>query len=361
MNIPQEHISAIQSFGYTGSEAQFLYLVATHSGYFTQRHFANFLGQKPGSAVHSLIERALARKHVKQTVLQNNARVYQLFHRPMYRAVEKENLRNRRVHSLEFAKTRLAILDFVLAHPDRDYLETEPQKVEYFHEHFHIAPENLPGRTYQGSNLSPATMRYFVDKFPMFRGPHTPSLLPVVTFTYVDPGLQNLKGFALHLDTYFGFLKRLPRFRFIYACPSETTFAKAQRAFAMPFAAEANYPAAQATKYFALRALWEAGRYERLSNDDLEFLNAARRRFAGDVFETVYRQWCARQSPQGNVSGVMELLVPRQQDISFETWRLPYDYSDFDQNSQVRRKPPRNRFSERVSTRFSDRNDRNPE
>jgi hypothetical protein len=230
--------------------------------------------------------------------------------------------------------------------------------VQYFHEHFHLAPEHLPGRTYQGSNLSPATVRYFVDKFPMFRA----SLpLPVATFTYVDPGLQNLKAFALHLDSYFGFWKRLPRFHFIYACPSERTFAKAQRAFEARFSSNADHPVAQAKKYFALRRLWEAGRYERLSNEDLEFLNEARRTFAGDIFETLYKQRCTRQGSGQEMSGTMEVMVPLSQEISFEAWRLPYDYSDFDQNSQVRRKPPRNRLSDRLSPRLSDPHDGNAE
>jgi hypothetical protein len=43
MKIPNEYIEAIRTFGYTEPEATFLYIVAIHSGYFTQRQFGNLI------------------------------------------------------------------------------------------------------------------------------------------------------------------------------------------------------------------------------------------------------------------------------------------------------------------------------
>ncbi len=40
MNIPSERINALATFGYTEREAEFLYTVATFSGFFVQRQFA---------------------------------------------------------------------------------------------------------------------------------------------------------------------------------------------------------------------------------------------------------------------------------------------------------------------------------
>lgn len=37
-----EHIAAIQTLGYTGDEARFLYIVATHAGYFVPHQFISF-------------------------------------------------------------------------------------------------------------------------------------------------------------------------------------------------------------------------------------------------------------------------------------------------------------------------------
>ena len=39
MKIAEQDIAAIRAFGYTEDEARFLYIVATHSGYFVPRQF----------------------------------------------------------------------------------------------------------------------------------------------------------------------------------------------------------------------------------------------------------------------------------------------------------------------------------
>jgi len=46
MSIPEDKIAKLRAFGYTEVEALFLYLVATHSGYFTLRQFLDFAGAK---------------------------------------------------------------------------------------------------------------------------------------------------------------------------------------------------------------------------------------------------------------------------------------------------------------------------
>jgi hypothetical protein len=39
MNFPADHIERVKEFGYSESEARFLYIVAVHSGYFTLGQF----------------------------------------------------------------------------------------------------------------------------------------------------------------------------------------------------------------------------------------------------------------------------------------------------------------------------------
>jgi hypothetical protein len=48
MKMPKEQVERIAALGYTESEARFLYIVATHSGYFTMRHFNVFTGVQRG-------------------------------------------------------------------------------------------------------------------------------------------------------------------------------------------------------------------------------------------------------------------------------------------------------------------------
>jgi hypothetical protein len=97
--------------------------------------------------------------------------VYHLFSRIVYRAIGRENLRNRRAHSLEHIRTRLVALDFVLAHLQYEYLETEDDKLNYFCQQLDIPKELLPVKRYsrairwsfsggRGSNITFGRRRY---------------------------------------------------------------------------------------------------------------------------------------------------------------------------------------------------------
>jgi len=338
MKILSEHIKALRAFGYTDSEARFLYIVATHSGYFTPRHFAEFSGNKAGRATHTFTTRILAHRHVKQHRHQNNARVYHVTHRRIYQSLDRENIRNRRAHSFEFIKTRLAILDFILGRLGYDYFEDEFDKVRYFQERFQIPPKEMPGRTYSGANQAPDTIRYFVDKFPLYLDSTTPAY-PLITLTYIDPGFGNLSAFTTHLRAYSIFLSRLPRFAFVFASPDVRLFPKAERLFAQEIHPKPGELSAQVARYFRLRSAWEGKRYEALSNDDLEFLNHARQYFSGDLFESTYQKWQTGAVAESALVAHLDGRSERKQDITFNTFLLPHDYSLFGQNSQLSGKP----------------------
>jgi len=74
--------------------------------------------------------------------------VYHLFSKRLYAQIDKETLRNRRKHSTEFIKTRLLLLDFIIAHPHHNYLETEQAKVAYFCEQLGLLKRSLPVKAY---------------------------------------------------------------------------------------------------------------------------------------------------------------------------------------------------------------------
>ena len=132
MSMTQFQREGLQLLGYTKRESEFLFLVATHSGYFTIRQFKSFLGTESGSASHGFVQRLLGQKHATYRAYRSGGRVYHVFARKVYQAIERENLRTRKKHELEYVKTRLAALDFVLAHLQQRYLETEAEKVAFF-------------------------------------------------------------------------------------------------------------------------------------------------------------------------------------------------------------------------------------
>ena len=189
MSTPIEYVRAIERYGYTPTEARFLYLVATHSGYFTQQQFFGFAGVNRGGMGTRLTVKAHNHGHIRTARLARHTLIYNLFARPFYESIEKDNLRNRRRLSDELIRTRLLILDVVLARPDHQYLETEHEKVRYFHEKLGLPLGLLPHRTYKGTKSQSETQRYFVDRFPIFRGhPEPGAHHSVPAFVYCDSG-----------------------------------------------------------------------------------------------------------------------------------------------------------------------------
>src|SRR5580704_5329187 len=207
MKIAQAHLEALLAFGYSEEEARFLYLVATHSGYFVARQFLEFTGAHWGKRTTGFWTKLQTLRHARVERFPKSGVVYHVFSRRLYRQIERENIRNRRTHELDFIKKRLAILDFVLSHQECQYLETEPEKVRFFCGTLGIERHHLPSRIYLGSAQAKPTLRYLVDKFPMFLQSSLSSTSPVAKFSYVHAGTSTLLDFTHHLEAY------LPLFR----------------------------------------------------------------------------------------------------------------------------------------------------
>jgi len=231
MKISCEHIRAIRSLGYTEDEAKFLYIVANHSGYFVPRQFIAFTGASWGKRSQLFTDKLESRGHVTWREYQDMGGVYHLFSKTLYRQIDRENLRNRRRHSTEFIRTRLLLLDFVLANQAYDYFETEHDKVRFFCDELAIPRKALPAKAYEGASTPETTLRYFVDKFPLFRAATNGSSSLVVTFYYVDPGQASTAGFAKHLNAYAPLFSHLRSFRFVYIAPFTVHFARAEQCF----------------------------------------------------------------------------------------------------------------------------------
>src|SRR6266853_6918976 len=119
-----EHLAALIDLGYNEQESRFLYLVATHSCYFTVHQFLDYTGTSKGWNVHQFTSKSIRLGHVRAATCGYRTSLFNLFSRKVYGALDRDNLRNRRRLSSELIRTRLLILDFVLAHPCLD-LETE--------------------------------------------------------------------------------------------------------------------------------------------------------------------------------------------------------------------------------------------
>ena len=231
INFRAEHIERIKELGYTESEACFLYIVAIHSGYFTLGQFRAFAKTACGKRSTSFAQKLLKNGHATVRDYMRRGSIFHLSSRIVYSQIEKEDLRNRKKHSFDFMRARLVLLDFILANQELNYFETEKDKVRFFCEELGISKDCLPAKVYDGGPHSTPTLRYFIDKFPLFLAPPFPGAPPVVTMTYVDSGFETPSNFAAHLAAYQGLFRELKSFKFLYMASKDVYFRRASERF----------------------------------------------------------------------------------------------------------------------------------
>ena len=88
MNITSAHLEALKALGYTEAEARFLYIVATHSGYFVARQFLAFIDSHWGKRTTSFWNKLHTKNHARTERFPKSGTVYHLFSRRLYRQIE---------------------------------------------------------------------------------------------------------------------------------------------------------------------------------------------------------------------------------------------------------------------------------
>jgi hypothetical protein len=323
MNVSNAHIEGIKSLGYTESEARFLYIVALFSGYFTLGQFRAFTGSSFGKRPTSFAQKLIERGHARICAQTRRGSLFHLFSRMVYGQIDGENLRNRKRHSFEFMRTRLALLDFVLANQDLTYLETEQDKVNFFCRELGISQDCLPVKVYEGGTPGQQTIRYFVDKFPLFVSQPLPGISPVVTFSYVHSGFERQSSFASHLAAYRPLFRRLHRFRFLYIAVKEAYFHEAEQRFRsflkQPLEDDLGN---QILRYFQIRKRWDNHEYIIPVTEDLEFLSDARERFRNEKIENLYKAWRSVELTESELRAQISPQTP-ERTIFFDTYLVP--------------------------------------
>jgi hypothetical protein len=293
----------LQRLGYTKRESEFLFLVATHSGYFTTRQFRSFAGTDSGSVSHAFIQKLLTERHASYHAYRSGGRVYHLFARKVYQAIDRENLRTRKRHQLEYVKTRLVALDFVLAHLNHQYLEIEQDKCEYFVTQCRVARETLPVKLYRARRSSEVTPRYFVDRFPMLVGSGAADVR--VTFTFIDAEAVTLSAFETHLRAYLPLFRSLPHFEFVYVAPTSRLFVPAREEFwNVVGGTSGSENPIPLVDYFRLRKAWDLK--ERVASADVVALKKAAAHYAGQTFDDLYKEWCSGAIKDDGIAVVPE-------------------------------------------------------
>jgi hypothetical protein len=313
MTIPEDKLAGLRAFGYTEVEARFLYLAATHSGYFTLRQFLDFARAKSGKRSARLVQKLFALGHASARRYTRRSLVFQLRSRQIYAAIGKNHLRNRREHELTHIKTRLLTLDFILAHPEESYFETAEEKRRYFIERFHMR-ESLFSQT--GTKRNGIS---FSDRFPLCVAYPAPEYMPVVTFTYIDPQHRKLDAYIAHLRTYRPLFRRLPHFQFLYVSTAAGLHNEAAELFS--FLVEGQ-GLADLIRYFDCQTKWDRKQYRLLAESDVLFLSQARKRFTGPSIASLYYLWKRNQLPRDFQPQATPAFTPAQK-VVFRGFALP--------------------------------------
>jgi hypothetical protein len=75
-------------------------------------------------------------------------------------------------------------------------------------------------------------------------------------------------------------------------------------------------------RYFRTRSIWNSAEFKTLSRSELLFLNGAKRRFAGDRFETLFKDWKAGRVGETRIRVEFPSKVPNRK-VYFETYLVP--------------------------------------
>jgi hypothetical protein len=286
MPIAPAQIASLVSFGYTEVESRFLYLVATHSGYFTVRQFLDFSHAKSGKRNAHLIEKLFSQGHATAQRYRRRSCVYHLHSRALYDAIDKGKLRNRRNHEIRHIKARLLALDHILAHSENEYFETAEAKWRYFAEVLRVPEEIFRPETDESDGIT------FPGQFPISVSRASAESAPVVTFTYVASEPVGLDPFIKHLRTYRRLFAALPYFQFVYLSTASKEQDEAAEIFALLIQGRGL---GDLLRYFDLKTKWDNKQYGQLSEDDLIFLSESRKRYTGESFATLHYLWKRNQ------------------------------------------------------------------
>lgn len=297
---------ALEAFGYTTRQAQFLALVAVHGGYFLRRQFVSFTGRTHGLATVRFLDRAVSRGDVRALPYRRQGSVFHVCARPLYAALGQEHNRNRREAEWDAVVRKIMTLDFVLAHPTACFFATETDKSALLQE-LSVRQALWPSRKYvptrPGSNL---TTRYFVDKMPWFRGTDDARLWIVSVDAEVT-----LRGFETFLEQYRGLLGALPS-GVIYVSPAPWS-GPVQRVFnKVVERGDAEVADSAAFRdYCELRARIDAKDWAAISVANLQRYRALQGAFQTATFDALYQGW--RQVPNALVASV-EIATARRLD-----------------------------------------------
>ncbi len=157
-----------EATGLSDRAAAWVAFAALHAGGFTRPQLQTWVAASPESArrITARIAAELRDQSLAKEADVAGIDVTHIHHKAVYRALGEPDNRNRRKPSREKALERLLALDYVLDHPDENWLPTERVKTAAL-DAAGIPQEFWSSTTYGSQDDSESTTRQFVEKWPM--------------------------------------------------------------------------------------------------------------------------------------------------------------------------------------------------
>ena len=133
MTLDYDPIASLESIGYLEREASFLYLVAVHSGYFLRRQYNALPAGTAERPLHAASPKGAAPRHIQVIECGHGWHIYHLTSKPVYAALGRRDSQNRRIKGDAHIKSRLMVLDFVLATSGRESARRGSQQGRVLH------------------------------------------------------------------------------------------------------------------------------------------------------------------------------------------------------------------------------------
>ena len=288
MKFREGAIRSLRELGYTEREAEFLCIVAIHSGFFLQRQFMQFVDVAGRGPATYFIKKAIQNKHVREHLPERGTqKVYHLFSRTIYATLGRENSRHRkagRYGLLEKAAVRTLGLDFVLSHLGCQFLEEEADKVAYFTRGKGMSADALPATVYRGQ-YGTETRHYFVENFPIFLAGD--DHLSSVNFTYIEDDIRSLQTFASFVRRYRPLFDGLDgNFKLIFVSNSTRSFQSAKQIFVNVLSGVGLKEEQQRlARFFRLRQMAEQKRFKELVHREVIDWQQGLKRYSDPRYE----------------------------------------------------------------------------
>jgi hypothetical protein len=318
MTIDYDPISSLEAIGYLEREASFLYLVAVHSGYFLRRQYSRFAGRDGGTLIARFLKKADRHRHIKVIECGHGWHIYHLASQSLYAAIERPDSQNRRIKGDAYIKSRLMVLDFVLAHLSANILEDEAGKVDFFTTQCGVRSELLP-RSYAGR------LMYFPDGFPILV-----SNTGVPRFTFFDEGQATATRFERYLKQYQPLFAALGNFELVFVADSESNSARAKAAFGRFLPADRMRGTTPMTplgvdhfvRFLEVRQQSEMGGRGVLSSD-LKTLREGESLYTSLEHQALYAAWKMGSTSEEKIR---QRFLKTSMRVEFSTAVLPYRY-----------------------------------